>query len=197
MSASLQLTIMNSTPQQRRVFVLWRALDTADADAIALGAWQSFMLAPGDSDYSAVASHFQLTARSTAPEIQGQTIMVDSALGASWAFQLADGTIPTLVATSRPAPMQSIGVENLTTGEAVFQCRNNFGPVWPDVTIPPTSNVTVQPVGTLFFYVSVAVVDEEQPIVLEPMVGRFVFDGRTQVTAQFRQDGAAREWQIG
>jgi hypothetical protein len=197
MSASLQLTIMNSTPQQRRVFVLWRSHDTADADAIALGAWQSFMLAPGESDYTAVASRFQLTARSLVPDIQGQTLLVDSDLGVKWSFQLGDDTAPTLVTVDQRVPAGSIGAENRTTGDVVLQCRNNFSPIWPEVTIGPDTNAVFQPAGALFFYVSVAVVDEEQPIVLEPMAGHFAFDGRAQVNAKFRQDGDTREWQIG
>ena len=197
MSASLQLTIMNSTPQRRRIFVLWRSQDTADANAIALAAWQSFMLAPGESDYTAVAGRFQLTARSLAPDIPGQTLLVDTDLGAKWSFQLGEDNAPALVATDQEVPRGSIGALNRTAGDAVFQCRNNFSPIWSDVTIAPDTNAVFQPFGALFFYVSVAVVDEEQPIVLEPMVGHFAFDGRAQVTAQFRQDAGNRAWQIG
>lgn len=195
MSAGIQLTVQNSTPQTRRFFILWQAHDHDDADAIALDAWQSFTLAPGGVDYTAVAGSFEIAARSRVPDAQPQTILAESDLGARWSFRLDGDNTPELVPVGEPV-RGSIYIDNRSGGPALFRFRRNLAPIWETLEAASGTDVTFQPAGVLHFYVSVAVVDEEQPIVLEPMTGKLVLDGRSPVTVQFRQDGGTREWLI-
>ena len=195
MSAGIQLTVQNSTPQTRRFFILWQAHDHDDADAIALDAWQSFTLAPGGVDYTAVAGSFEIAARNRVPDAQPQTILAESDLGARWSFRLDGDNTPELVPVGEPV-RGSIYIDNRSGGPALFRFRRNLAPIWETLEAASGTDVTFQPAGVLHFYVSVAVVDEEQPIVLEPMTGKLVLDGRSPVTVQFRQDGGTREWLI-
>jgi hypothetical protein len=195
MSAGIQLTLQNSTPQTRRFFILWQAHDHDDADAVALDAWQSFTLAPGGVDYTAVAGSFQIAARSRVADTQPQTILAESDFGTRWSFRLDGDNAPELVPVGE-GMRGSIDIDNRSGGPALFRIRRNVAPIWETLEAASGTVVRFQPAGVLHFYVSVALVDDEQPIVLEPMTGKLVLDGRSPVTMQFRQDGGTREWLI-
>lgn len=195
MSAGIQLTVQNSTPQTRRFFILWQgnAHGHEDANAVALDAWQSFTLAPGDVDYSAVTGPFQIAARSLVADAQPQTILADTDFGTRSSFRLDEDNAPQLLSVGE-SMTGSIDIDNPSRGPAQFRIRRNGAPMWETLEAASGTIVRFQPAGVLLFYVSVAVVDEEQPIVLEPMTGKLVLDGRSPVTVQFRQDGGTREW---
>jgi hypothetical protein len=193
----MQLTVQNVTPQTRRFFVLsdiYR-LDIADANAVALAAWQSFLLTPGDSGYTALST-YQVAARSLLPEAQHQTVLVESNLGLRWSFQLDADKAPELLAAGGSSSPTIIAVDNQTPDVALFVIDNNFAPFFaPATPVPPKTTFAFTPGGRLLFYVSVAVVDLEQPIALEADIGeRFVSSG--PLTAQFRQDNDAMSWRF-
>ena len=86
MSTMVQMTVQNVTPQTRRFFVLGGMessgrLDIADPYAVAFGAWQSFLLAPGDHGYTALSSKCQVAARSLAVVDPEQPIVLEANIG--------------------------------------------------------------------------------------------------------------------
>lgn len=61
----------------------------------------------------------------------------------------------------------------------------------------PHESLQRQPVGSLYFYASVPLAIDGQPIVIEPAIGELsVPTTSSQVTAQFRQDNNTLSWRF-
>jgi hypothetical protein len=178
MPTIIQLTVQNVTPQKRGLFVLGRKLETSRANSIGLGAWQRFVLAPGDSGYTAIERDAQVVARSQMPEAQHQTALVAAELGTAWTFQLDTDNAPELVAAGRSSTPDEVVVTNQSAGAVLIGFYDNFAPLLP--TVPVRSQVSLhrQPVSKLYFYASVPLVTEGQPIVLEAAIGEFTVPPR-------------------
>ena len=78
----MQLTVLNATPQKRRFFLLGQKSDTKDVNSITFGAWQSFELEAGSSDYTAyyeriAADRLELVMKMEADRMRGLTLSKD------------------------------------------------------------------------------------------------------------------------
>lgn len=197
MALFIHLTVQNATPQRRGIFVLGRKLDTSAANSIGLGAWQRFVLDPGQSDRTALMRHLQIVARSRTPEAQHQTISADTAPGSAWDFGLdADGA-PTLTEAGRSAPADLVTITNRSTGAAMIGFDNNAASLFPATSVDSGGTIERGPVATLYFYASVPLTEERQPIVLATQIGEFTVPAAAgRVTAQFRQDDNVLEWRF-
>lgn len=201
MSTMVQMTVQNVTPQTRRFFVLGGMessgrLDIADPYAVAFGAWQSFLLAPGDHGYTALSSKCQVAARSLRPDAQRQTVLVESDPGYLWVFELGTDNSPQL-ANPQNQHGAWFAIANGTHGPARYSLYNNFAPLWTMPRPAPTDSLVTLVFTRLFFYVSVAVVDPEQPIVLEANIGEFpAMSPPSHLTAQYRQDNGVTAWRF-
>lgn len=189
----MQLTLLNATPQRRRIFIHQEELGTLDVNSIVFGAWQRFLLAPGESAYTAYGS-FQLTARSLLPSAQHQTVQVEAPLGSAWAFQSDSNNAPALVPLQNGMPL-GVSCANQSSGRVAIGIRNNYAPIVPDWDLAIDQTYTRTPTNMFFFYVSVAVADEQQPIVFEPYVGKLVISAG-EMNAQFVQDEGVFRWEF-
>jgi hypothetical protein len=197
MSAIIQLTVQNMTPQKRALFILGRKLETNRANSIGLGAWQRFVLVPGGFGYTAIARDAQVVARSDMPDAQHQMALVAAEPGTAWTFQLDTDKAPELVAAGRSSAPDEVTVTNQSAGAALIGFYNNFAPLLPAVPVQPHESLRRQPVGNLYFYVSVPLATEGQPIVLAAEIGELsVPTTSTQVTAQFCQDNNTLSWRF-
>lgn len=197
MASLVHLTVQNATPQRRGIFVLGRKLDTSAANSIGLGAWQRFVLDPGASDRTALMRQFQIIARSRMPEAQHQTISADTAPGSAWDFGLDADRAPTLTETGRSATADLVTITNRSTGGAMIGFHNNAALLFPATSVEAGEVIERGPAATLYFYASVPIVEERQPIVLASQIGEFAVPAAAaRVTAQFRQDDNVLEWRF-
>jgi hypothetical protein len=196
MAVPVQLIVQNATPQRRGIFILSRKLDTASANSIALGAWQRFTFEPGGGDRTAFTGGLQVVARSQNPDAQHQSVMVDAAQGASWDFALDGDNAPMLTPGSGTGD-GDIAVANRTANRVAISFYDNFAPLIPAIVLRPDSTISYMPVSTLYFYATVPLADEHQPIVLAPEIGELTISADTSVPiAQFVQDGDKLEWRF-
>jgi hypothetical protein len=197
MASFVHLTVQNATPQQRGIFVMGRKLDTIAANSIGLGAWQRFVLAPGESDRTALMRQFQIVARSRMPEAQHQTISAEAAPGSAWDFGLDADNAPILTEANQSATGDLVTITNRSTGAAAIGFHNNAALLFPATTVEAGEAIERGPAATLYFYATVPLVEERQPIVLATQIGEFaVSAAATRVTAQFRQDNNVLEWRF-
>jgi hypothetical protein len=197
MSAIIQLTVQNVTPQKRGLFLLGRRLETSHANSIGLGAWQRFVLAPGDAGYTAITRDAQVVARSQMPNAHHQTVLVAAESGTAWTFQLDADNAPELLAAGRSSSPDEVAVTNKSAGTALIGFYNNFASLLPAVPVEPHEILLRQPVGNLYFYASVPLVIERQPIVLDAAIGELtVPTASSRLIAEFRQDNNTLSWRF-
>ncbi|MCB1717640.1 MAG: hypothetical protein KDK05_21145 [Candidatus Competibacteraceae bacterium] len=192
----MQLTVLNATPQKRRFFLLGQKSDTKDVNSITFGAWQSFELEAGSSDYTAYCQSLQLVARSLIPSAQHQTVQVEVVSGTSWVFQLDSNNAPTLLAEKGGhSGLAEISCDNQSPGIAVVGLYSNYATLYAHQAL--SNQRTTFVAGPLYFYATVAVVDEQQPIVFEPHIGTLDLSGASEITARFVQDNDVFQWTFG
>ena len=189
----MQLTVLNATPQKRRIFIHTEKPDSLAVNSIIFGAWQRYLLAPGEPAYTAYGS-YQLTARSLLASAQHQTVQVEAPLGSGWAFELDANNAPALVPRIDGQP-SNISYANLSQGHITVGIHNNYAQLVPDQDVGPGVNYTRSPTHKLFFYVSVAVTDALQPIVFEPYIGEMAL-AAGEMHAQFVQDEGVFRWEF-
>lgn len=192
----MQITIQNATPQKRLFCISTQKLDVEDVNSIVFGAWQRFSLAAGESDYAAYAHSFQLLVRSLIPSAQHQSVQANVSLGSGWTFNVNAKGEPTL----EPAESVAVGPTSMTCanrspGEAIIGLYSDFSPLINEHKFTSGSTVEFAPYKQLYFYVSVPVVEPQQPIVFVPNVGELKV-GSTEAVVRFVQADNVFEWEF-
>ena len=196
MAVPVQLIVQNATPQRRDLFILSSKLDTASANSILLGAWQRFTLEPGGAGRTAFTGNLQVVARSQLPDAQHQTVLVEAAPGTAWHFGLDGDKAPMLTAVTATS-RDNVTVANRTTDRAAIGFYDNFAPLIPATAVQSEMTIARAPVSTLYFYATVPLVDDGQPIVLAPEIGELTISASSPIlTAQFVQDNNSLEWRF-
>ncbi|MEM9555407.1 MAG: hypothetical protein AAGC60_14220 [Acidobacteriota bacterium] len=188
-----QISVQNVTPQDRRFFVLAQKFNVDQVNSIVETAWRTMLLTTGEFGYGAYSlSTPQLAARSLDAAIEHQLQLVDAPLGSAWTFGDQDG-VPSLSQSGGQAPPDGVQCQNATAGSAEIGLYNDYASLGIEIVVAPNFNVLLQPTNRLYFYASVAVVDPQQPIVIEGEVGEAMVGG-SALNAQLLLEGSTLKW---
>lgn len=189
-----QLTFENFSPQNRRIFVCAEKKHPQNFSHILSECWESFLLEAGSSGYSAFSSMYEVVFQSIEEGKPHQRVLfsADSA-GDELSIYESNGRY---LANREPRPGYQSGIEvvNDAEGPARVSLYNNLAKVTNEIVVLPSQAAVFNPSTTFYLYVSVPVVDEDQPVVLESIVEEF--DVTRHSRAILLMKGSTLDWKL-